>query len=143
MNNSQIDCTFHVVPKIERNVAGWRCMGPTQIVRGTFVPVFREFLEPGEDHISGEEMPLRAITKGIRTGLRNGEAMQRCFDRIPKEAREFILVFPEVWADTNGCRGVFCSTWRSYRWCLDFGSLKDPFYPNFRLVEALWLPEKL
>jgi len=143
MTNSTSEAVFHVVPKIERNVAGWRCVGPTQIVNGIFMPVFREFLVPGEPSIGGEEMWARAKKQGLRTGLRSGEAMIKDQDKIPKEVREFILVFPEVWIDKNGCRGVFCLTWRSYRWGLDYGTLKDNFYPNFRLVGALWVPKTL
>jgi hypothetical protein len=129
---------FTLVAKIERNMDGWTCVQPVDAEPGEFEPELREFLEPGEDRVGGEEMVKRAVNKGALAGLRQAEAMLRQQEKIPVEWRQFCLVFAEVWLDPNRSRDVWCLYWDGERWSLRYYWLGHDFGSSDRLV----LPRK-
>lgn len=122
---------FTISLDIDRNMDGWKCVEPVEVVEGEFEPELQEFLREGESYVGGEEMVKRAKD---RTGLRHAEAMLREQDKIPADYRKYVLVFPEVWRDPCSDRGVFCLSWGGGRWVLGYDWLSDGFGSSYRLV---------
>jgi len=127
---------FVLAPDPTRDMTGWTCVEPVKVAPGEFEVVIEDFLEEGEPYIGGEEMVSRAKNRGIRTGLRHAEAMLREQEKIPVDQRKYVLIFPEVWQDPRGYRGVFYLFWSGERWNLDFRWLGDNFLFSFRLVSS-------
>jgi hypothetical protein len=126
---------FRLVAIIDRDMTGWVCSDPVGEKEGDFEPFLQEFLQEEDNgHLGGEEMIRRAKEKGISAGLRHAESMFRNQERIPVEWRKYYLVFPEVWQSPNDHRCVFCLSWDSVHWFLNYRRLAYDFGLHARLV---------
>ncbi|OHA52037.1 MAG: hypothetical protein A3A97_00615 [Candidatus Terrybacteria bacterium RIFCSPLOWO2_01_FULL_40_23] len=93
------------------------------------------FLNRGESHVSGDTLRNRAKENGANFGQRQAEYLLERQDEIPKEWRDFYLVFPgTVWRDSRGRRRVPSLNWIGGRWFLDFRWLDYDWDSVDRLV---------
>lgn len=129
--------SFRLVPIIDRDMTGWKCVDPVDAEKGKFEPVLQEFMQKRDGgRLGGERMVERVKEQKIQSGLCHAEAMLRNQERIPVEWRKYCLVFPEVWQGPGGYRYMFFLSWYGSRWYLDYCSLGDVFDSSYRLVAS-------
>lgn len=92
------------------------------------------FLKKNEDYISGTELLKRAKKQGITTGKEDTYYLLEHQNEIPKEWREYYLIFPEYLQDRGRGRRVGGLDWYGGRWVLDFGWLRDGFRRSARFA---------
>ena len=80
------------------------------------------FLKEGEDYIDGKTLQTRAKELNAALGLADAEWLLEHQETIPKEAREFYLVFTgTIFRDPIGNLVVAYLCWNGDRWVLRFG----------------------
>lgn len=79
------------------------------------------FLKTNKGDVSGDGMRQRAVELGANLSQRHAEFLLEHQQEIPKEWREYYLVFPgTVWCDSDGFLLVPYLRWRGERWNLCF-----------------------
>ena len=95
------------------------------------------FLKQGETYTSGEEMRSRAKNLDTNLGQHDAEYILEHESEIPKEWRQFYLVFPgTVWRTPRGDLLVPCLYWNGEGWYLRFYWLGDGWSSDGRLVRS-------
>lgn len=104
-------------------------------VSGEFKFELVEILEPNENPISGDEMRRRATTKKASLGQHEAELLEKNREVIPKDWRNYFLLFPKtVWRGPSGDLGVPCLARSGGRWYLYFYWLRNGVNSYYRLV---------
>lgn len=94
-----------------------------------------EFLKDKESFVPGDVMRERAKELGGLTGQFHAERLLGGAESIPKEWRQFYLLFPgTVWRDSGGDLLVPYLRWDGDRWFLGWGWLDGVFYSSFRVL---------
>ncbi len=94
-----------------------------------------EFLREGENSVLGEVMFERAVKLGNRAGQRHAERLLSQANLIPKEWRDFYLVFPGTkWRDSDGFLVVPFLLWDGDKWSLYWLWLGHDWDDYVRLV---------
>ena len=115
---------------------GWKLLEDTPLL-GEPELELAEFLKPGESRIKGDVMFERAVALGNRAGQQHAERLLSQQDSIPKEWRDFYLVFPGTkWQRSDGDLVVPYLYWHDDRWRLDWYWLDDDFNDDDRLVRC-------
>ncbi len=91
------------------------------------------FLKTGENRITGSVMRQRAKELGANFGQRHAEYLLAHQREIPKEFRDYFLVFPgTVWQSHDGTLGVPYIGW---------DSMSEQWYLNVRWIGFDWWDE--
>ena len=113
---------------------GWELVENVELV-GEPILGLAEFLQPGEDSVNGEVMVERAKALGNCAGQLHAERLLAQQQDIPKEYRQFYLVFPGTsWRHPLGDRDVPYLRWFGRRWGLNFHWLGSDWHSHVRLV---------
>lgn len=93
------------------------------------------FFKDGESYVRGEEMVKRAEKFGANLGQRHAELLLDHQNQIPKEWRDYYLVFPgTIWRGRDGDRYVQSLCWLGTPWNLGFLGLGLDWPSGGRLV---------
>lgn len=93
------------------------------------------FLIEGKKYINREELVRRVKEQKANLGQRQAEYLFEHQEEIPKEWRQYYLVFTgTIWRGRYGPRRVPCLVWRGGRWCFGFYWLGGGFGSRVRLV---------
>lgn len=105
---------------------------------GDIVPPLEavSFLREGESWIGGDELVRRDRQElHCNGGQLFAEWLEKHQEQIPKELREYVLVFTKtIWRDSYGGRRVAYLDWYGGRWYLFFRYLGLSFHGGDRLV---------
>lgn len=107
----------------------------SQLVEREVVLDLVDFCEFGEVSVNGEAMLFRSKEKGDLAGGRAFRFLYNNHNRIPKDWRKFILVFPgTIWLGNLDLHNVQFLYWGGSGWCQDSRSLDCSFGHVCRVV---------
>lgn len=93
------------------------------------------FLKGNETSVSGEVMRQRAVELRANLGQRQAEFLLEHQQEIPKEWRNYYLIFPgTLWRDSNGFLFVHVLHCSGERWGLRFIWLENDWFSFGRLL---------
>ena len=117
---------------------GWNLLENVPFL-GAFIPEIKRFSKEGEDYVSSKKMRQRAKELNADLGQLDAEYLFQHQELIPKEWREYVLIFTgTVWLDNDSgyCR-IPMLQWRDDGgWHLELAWLRDYedwWAPNGRL----------
>ena len=94
---------------------------------------FAMFLKGIELFVTGNVTIQRAIEMGNPAGQSHAEVMLERQEDIPKELRDYILIFSGTEWDVHGVRRVPCLIWAGDKrgWVMRFDAIECTFHKNF------------
>jgi len=93
-----------------------------------------DFFESNEKLVEGTFMTERAKKLGASLGWGYANFLISHEVRIPKEWREYDLVFPEALHEINNCRCILYLHYHGWYWSRGYGLVKFDWTPRARLV---------
>ena len=99
---------------------GWKLLENTPVDGNPELELV-EFLKGDEWFVGGYMILEKTLKFGNRAGQQHAERLLSQQDSIPKEWREYHLVFPGTkWSNFNGDTCVPCLSWNRVEWFLDW-----------------------